>query len=309
MRPVRVALVAASTPEVVAALGPGALVWGMLHYVDEVVFAADGAVAQDGLTSVAFPVLEGDARRCRPDGVSLFPDSAAIDILASKAAFADHVARLGLAGLCPEGFADAAQARFPCVVKRCDLSAGQGVAVARSRAELDEILARAPWCGRDVVLQEFIEGVEERTSHCVCQGGRIVFHVSFGFEVAGPDCVRTPGNVRATRLVRASAAHVAAFEALLRPLGYDGVCNIDHKLTPDGRLKIFEINPRVGGSLLRDYSLRHRAALLACLLETAVLGAPQVSLRRVLYGIRSRVERWRDAVRWRRGVWGRALGG
>jgi carbamoylphosphate synthase large subunit len=39
------------------------------------------------------------------------------------------------------------------------------------------------------------------------------------------------------------------FEAVLAPLNYRGPCVIDYKLA-DGRVQIFEINPRLGGTLL-----------------------------------------------------------
>ena len=44
---------------------------------------------------------------------------------------------------------------------------------------------------------------------------------------------------------------------MLAPLNYRGPCVIDYKLA-DGRVQIFEINPRLGGTLL----LKSNAGLL-----------------------------------------------
>ena len=51
---------------------------------------------------------------------------------------------------------------------------------------------------------------------------------------------------------------VPQIEAVLRPLAFSGPCNVDYKRTADGRLQIFEINPRLGGALL----LKSNAGLL-----------------------------------------------
>jgi carbamoylphosphate synthase large subunit len=49
----------------------------------------------------------------------------------------------------------------------------------------------------------------------------------------------------------ASPDDIASFERLLLPLGYDGPATVDYRRRPDGRLAVFEINPRFGGSLMR----------------------------------------------------------
>ena len=43
----------------------------------------------------------------------------------------------------------------------------------------------------------------------------------------------------------------AQIERLLVPLDYRGPCVANYKLAADGTARIFEINPRFGGSLLR----------------------------------------------------------
>jgi len=49
-----------------------------------------------------------------------------------------------------------------------------------------------------------------------------------------------------------SADLLSIFQGILKPLNFNGPCNIDFKLTPQGKLKIFEINPRLGGSLMHE---------------------------------------------------------
>jgi len=58
-------------------------------------------------------------------------------------------------------------------------------------------------------------------------------------------------------------------EAVLRPLAFSGPCNVDYKRTADGRLQIFEINPRLGGTLMLPSQSKQLRAALACIVEHA----------------------------------------
>jgi len=56
---------------------------------------------------------------------------------------------------------------------------------------------------------------------------------------------------------------------MLRPLAFSGPCNADYKLTVDGRLQIFEIDPRLGGTLMLPSQSDQLRAALACIIEHA----------------------------------------
>ena len=56
----------------------------------------------------------------------------------------------------------------------------------------------------------------------------------------------------------APAEVLEQFDTVLAPLGYRGPCVIDYKIAGEGRVQIFEINPRLGGTLL----LKSNAGLL-----------------------------------------------
>ena len=58
-------------------------------------------------------------------------------------------------------------------------------------------------------------------------------------------------------------------EEVLRPLAFSGPCNIDYKLTADGRVQIFEVNPRLGGTLMLSSQAEHLRAALACIVAHA----------------------------------------
>ena len=64
---------------------------------------------------------------------------------------------------------------------------------------------------------------------------------------------------------------VSAVEALLRPLDYDGPVNVDFKRRADGRICILEVNPRLGGSLMRPENARDLRAALREIVSHGVL--------------------------------------
>ncbi len=299
---IRVVIYGRHSDDWMAALGPGAPVWRYLPRVAEIVEVADAGAAatlascRGHQRTVIIPLLENHIRTCPPNAHALIAPPAIIDLLASKSAFAAHLEAHNLAALAPLRFQTAAHAQFPCVIKRTNLNAGQGVAIADDRAKLDRLLQQEMWRGQDVVLQEWIPGDTECVTHCLCKDGRILWHASFAYPMGDQPVVRCPANSRQIHSVRTPAAALAAFEAILRPLAYTGPCNIDHKILPNGQIKIFEINPRLGGSLLRPATTRHLAALLSCLLDTALTGAPSRSASVWAYRLRSWIECRKDEL-------------
>jgi carbamoylphosphate synthase large subunit len=213
--------------------------------------------------------MEDHARNRPQRHRALAPDRGAIDTLADKAAFARYAEANGLAALCPKTHDTPESAVFPCVLKRVDLNAGQGVTLVGSREELEQRLSEDTWRGHPTVLQALAPGFEEYVTHCVCRKGRVLWHCSFVYGMEANDAMRTPANVGSIRATMASRELVASFEAFLTPLAYDGPCNIDYKIAPDGKPVVLEINPRLGGSLMRPENVELLARALSEIIDAA----------------------------------------
>ena len=272
-RPVRVVIFGEPSQDWMTALAPGAPVWARVPRVREVALAANASAvpANDPgeVDTVIIPLMEDHARNCPSNHHALVPDRRSIDILADKAAFAGHVDAHGLSRLCPKPFTSVAEATFPCVLKRVDLNAGRGVAVVRTRFDLELRLEQEPWRGQACILQSLAPGEVEFVTHCVCAKGRVLWHCSFLYEMETPDAIRTPDNVRSMRATTAARGVIAAIEAFLAPLAYDGPCNVDYKIAPDGRIIVLEINPRLGGSLMLPENVGFLARALAEIIDAA----------------------------------------
>jgi carbamoylphosphate synthase large subunit len=100
--------------------------------------------------------------------------------------------------------------------------------------------------------------------------GRILWSRTFANDVAAPLTIRTEDNVLERRLVATPESTLKQIEAVLGPIAYSGPCNIDYKLQGD-RMRIFEINPRLGGTLMHDDFRTELKEALACIVERAAV--------------------------------------
>lgn len=248
------------------ALGARGKVWEILGPAG-IARAADGG-PRWWRKRVVVPLMEPHILSMPGGCYALAPDAEALTVLADKAQFARYAAAVGAAHLLPHRI-DPQHPTFPAVLKRTNLNAGNGVALVASQDELDRKLAAAPWAGEPVLLQEAIPARRDYVTHVVCVGGRIVWHSSFSYPLATRREIRGSVESLAIKRYRARPAEIRAFERLLRPLGFDGPANIDYRRRRDGSLAIFEINPRLGGSLMRPEHIADLAGALRVIVRHA----------------------------------------
>jgi hypothetical protein len=181
----------------------------------------------------------------------LIPDRHSARLMADKSTFQQYLVANGLTAYAPATYATPDEASFPCVVKRLDLSASIGVEIATSRRHLDEILQSGVFAGHRWLLQALAPGIVEYASFCVCDEGRIVWDCTFASTMSGPAVIKNEDNGKNREIIATDPDVLRQFETVLKPLRYRGPCVIDYKIAEDGRVQIFEINPRLGGTLLQ----------------------------------------------------------
>jgi hypothetical protein len=256
------------------ALNAGAPAWPFLPEVTEVITvpgesAADMPPRQNTHRTVVLPLMERHVNACpRDEHTGLVPSRRAIETLGDKANFAAYARQHGLANHCPRHFATPDEAVFPCVVKRTNLNAGRGVAVVATRDELAATMEMAPWQGHPVVLQAYEPSDHNCVTHAVCVRGKIVTEISYHQPLPEGQRIRGGTRVPCVRF-EPSAELIATFERFLAPLAYDGVCNFDYMHRADGTPCLFEINPRLGGSLMFPDNVQDLAAILGSLVAHA----------------------------------------
>lgn len=258
-----------------SALSPESPIWRKINGVKSVLVVPDSPAPEIPAPTpeiphvVVIPLMESHTRNRPKTLPSLAPDERSLDAFGDKRQFQAYVADNALTDLCPEHFTTPA-VRFPCVLKRTDLNAGNGIAVAASAEHLQSLLEQPPWRGHPAILQAMVEGDGEIVTHCVCKRGRILWHTSFAYTLPPGELIRTSDNVQSIRPVRTASKTLRQLQRFLTPLRYNGPCNFDYKLTPKGTVMMMEINPRLGGSLMRPENVAYLQAALSCIVRNAL---------------------------------------
>jgi hypothetical protein len=264
------------SPDWMTALSPKSRVWKKISGVKRVLVVADSPAAEIPAPTpkaprvVVVPLMEPHARNRPKTYPSLVPDERSLNALGDKAQFQAYVRDNALEDLCPEHFSSPAAARFPCVLKRTDLNAGKGVAVAASAEHLQRLLEQPPWRGHPFVLQAMLEGGGDIVTHCVCKEGQILWHTSFAYTLFPGETIRAGSNIQSIRPIPTTSSTLRQLQRFLLPLNYSGPCNFDLKLTPDGTVAVMEVNPRLGGSLMRPENAPYLQAALSCIVRNAL---------------------------------------
>lgn len=254
---IRVIIYGIHSPDWMRALDPASEVWGKISGVEEVLLVADGAGASVPppqnlhAKTVVIPLMEAHALSCPLGFYRLMPSLDNLMRFGMKHHFADFMKKVGLSHLCPTHFTRLEEIRYPCVIKRLNLCSGMGIRLLRSRQQLDACVQDVMWQNQSVVIQEALLEGDEYVTHLVVKNGRILWHASFAYALQEDEYIRSPANVAVASRASAAIEVLKAFEDCLIRANYSGPCNIDYKITECGELKILEINPRLGGSLMR----------------------------------------------------------
>ena len=102
----------------------------------------------------------------------------------------------------------------------------------------------------DYFKQELIQGNEEYATHIVFRNGRIAANITIRYTYANTVYLQRTEREITRDIVR--SPYLPEFAHILNTIGFEGLCCIDYKIQ-NGLPKIFEINPRFGGSLSRYF--------------------------------------------------------
>jgi carbamoylphosphate synthase large subunit len=273
LKTIRVVVFGQHSPDWMEALGPQSEVWRAIPEVRQVLQIPDSnpipPTFWPGRQTVVLPLLEPHIARRPPHLKALAPDARALSTFSDKAAFAHYVQSQNLEAFCPKSYPSLEEAVYPCVLKRTDLNAGYGVVIVSSREEALAHLDGDMFSGKNVVWQTLVPKRQEYSAHCICQDGVILWHRVFIFETGDLPVIRGAHHPLPSTPTSSWEGLIPTLEAFLRPLHFRGPCNIDFTLGPEGRLCVFEINPRLGGTLMLPENRTALGEALACILRHA----------------------------------------
>ncbi|MCW5773848.1 MAG: hypothetical protein KIT16_19555 [Rhodospirillaceae bacterium] len=263
------------TPDWMAALEPAAPVWRHLPGVTRVSLAASDPepnLAEDmaaGLLPIVIPLMEPHIRALKPDQPALRPHAEALELLSDKLLFDLYAERFIGKDMAPH-YASLETLRYPCIVKSARLNGGQGIAVARTPADLAAAMTEPGWLGMPKTIQAYVPGRREYVTHAVCQSGAVLWHATYRYDMPPDVAVRGPGAHLAIRRRQTTRKALGFIRRLAADLLYDGPLNLDYRLE-GGILQVFEVNPRLGGSLMMPEHLDDLAGALRAIINGALV--------------------------------------
>uniref|UniRef100_A0A6C0LC37 ATP-grasp domain-containing protein n=1 Tax=viral metagenome TaxID=1070528 RepID=A0A6C0LC37_9ZZZZ len=194
------------------------------------------------------PSLIKDTHELNREGInSLFKiDSGWLDRLDDKKKFAEYAIEKNLAQYIPRTYfkQDDRSSNTLVVVKQKYQVFSYGV----SKKKLCEV---QDWEFDESVVQEYIKDPIEYAGYFVSYNGNITYSFAYKGNHGNGEYIKCEGgHPDTTPKIRVTLDNktVKELELFLKPTLYTGTCCFDFKIK-DGNLKVFEINPRLGGSL------------------------------------------------------------
>jgi carbamoylphosphate synthase large subunit len=174
----------------------------------------------------------------------LLPSAAAVDICHDKQLFREwFLSRFDHAYLPSQ----TGKSQFS-IAKRRRGEWGQGsfLIAANDRAAREAV--RSDYT---MLLEDYVAGNREFAFHLLVDRGRVLYSARSSHDHDLSFYVRGEGYQRAQTIVEQCEEIPKIFLDLLAELDYSGAACIDYKLDETGQIRIFEVNPRMGGSLMR----------------------------------------------------------
>jgi hypothetical protein len=180
----------------------------------------------------------------------ILPDAGVIALCADKKAFNEAILGSDYGWMIPP-IRDGAAPAFPYILKKRDEDSGVETFVVRDLAD------EAPHAARlgtdEYFCQSYVPGKIEYATHMLILDGHVFYHSTNSYEMADEFLVKGSAMQPIDEVIGADMAPciIEHLTKMLRMIGFNGACCVDYKIV-DGRIRLLEVNPRVGFSLFRD---------------------------------------------------------
>ena len=259
-----------------SALGPDSPVWqgqdlvGLVTAIDESIhhFASH---LKPGYYPVVIPLMEHHIRLAPGDIASLCPNPELLDLLGNKALFAAYLLANNFTAYLPTLYESEEAVQYPCVVKSLELNGGSGIKLAWDRATLSQIIQDKQECAEPCIVQAYIAGEQEYVTHAILHDGEILWHQTFCYDLGKEPVIRTAmmtGTLKAERVLT-PPAFLRVLTQIAQDLSLSGPINMDYKMV-ENHPYLFELNPRLGGSLMRAENVDLLSAALSVIVTETV---------------------------------------
>lgn len=220
---------------------------------------------------IAIPLLERDVQILHDNAVNpsiiAMPSLSIINTFRCKNAFYNYIVSNNLQNYVANTYQNTNDVTYlPIIVKPFSMNSGSGMFIIDNTTETlcmanDELVKYIEdiclkkninnLAENKYLIQDYIVSPYEYVAHIVANQGKIVLCITYECNYNSNNYIKGPvsnNDLKNMKKITLDTEHVDKLEELLKPCNFTGVCNIDFKIIY-GNLKVFEINPRLGGSL------------------------------------------------------------
>ncbi|MEM9159021.1 MAG: hypothetical protein AAGB46_08210 [Verrucomicrobiota bacterium] len=176
----------------------------------------------------------------------LSPPQTAIEICDDKWTFCEWMMNQGFESNIPPITKFEDQIDYPYILKKRVDAFGRNAHIIRERSDLEAIEVSDP---SEYYKQAYIIDDHEYTCHILYKDGCIEFSKTLCFQYKSNYYVKGVQCAYSSRTELDSCLFLDLFGSILAAMDFNGICCFNYKLI-EGQCYIFEINPRVGASLL-----------------------------------------------------------
>lgn len=170
-----------------------------------------------------------------------------INTFNSKKLFVEHMINNNISEYIPKTyFSD--PICYPCIIKPIIGIGGISTIIFKNNTEYSNSTIKY---NSSFIIQDYVESDNTNVAHILCNHGQIVKSIIYFAQTPEKYYVKK-GKINNYKKRLLNDVEKNIFGKILFPVSYHGMCDIDYVYDKNGSLKIFEINPRMGGSLFYD---------------------------------------------------------
>ena len=241
---------------------------------------------------IIVPLLESDILKLYENNIiknAIMPSLNNFKILCCKHNFNEFINSMSFQQYVPTTYNNLDEiTQLPIILKRFDLNSGRGSFIINSNIfdnnvksiVLNTVLEKDYEIKTQIskqnnmqleklildkyIIQEYLINPIEYVSFIVFKNNNILECITYQYNYESNNYIKGAiyeSDARRITKIQLEQQYLDVFKNILIELDYFGICNIDFKIQ-NGLLKIFEINPRLGGSLMLDMNKNDLIVLL-----------------------------------------------
>jgi phosphoribosylaminoimidazole carboxylase (NCAIR synthetase) len=193
---------------------------------------------------IVIPLQENDILNCPFE--CLKPDNETIKIFKNKKQFKEFLRTNNINNYPQDYTVD--NIEFPVILKRTDLVKGKGVFLINDMEELKLNLSKAIFKNQEYIIEKYIPTDFEPVTWMICKDGEVLWNKSLQWSKENSPIIKLGAETGGIEY-NPDEETIALFKKIVKISNYSGPITVNYKMF-DGKAIIFEVNPRLGGTLM-----------------------------------------------------------